>query len=162
MEFDWQTFSYDEEWLNTAVQLEQSSGWDGEVGVWLSQRQPSAVATPNQVQSMMAQVRLQSILFSELQHWISSWNLGMALEDSLNCARRRLRAHLAEPTEVQQAYLTALLAEDAAQPAQLPIRMQAIEQIKAMLTPQDWQAIAQAEAQSIQEQVMAIELNQVA
>jgi hypothetical protein len=162
MNFDWQTFNYDDEWLNAAIQLERESGWDGEVGVWLAQRQTAAPATPDQAKSMMVQVRLQSILFGELREWMNHWNLGMALDDALTCARQRVRSHLAEPTEAQQAYFDALLEEDAVKTEHKPVRAQAIQQLQAILTEEDWGAIAQAAAQSVQKQVMSIESRKVA
>jgi hypothetical protein len=165
MNFDWQTFNYDDEWLDAAVQLERESGWDGEVGVWLAQRQTTAPATSAQVQSMMVQVRLQSILFGELREWMNHWDLGMALDEALTCARQRVRSHLAEPTEAQQAYFDALLEEDAAKPEYKPVRAQAIQQLQAMLTEEDWGAggsavtarVAQAAAHSVQKRVMEME-----
>jgi hypothetical protein len=111
---------------------------------------------------MMAQMRLQSILFGELREWMSHWNLGMALDEALTCARQRVRAHLMEPTEAQQAYFDALLEEDAAKSAHKPVRAQVIQQLQAMLTEEDWGAIAQAAAQSVQKQVMSMESRQVA
>jgi hypothetical protein len=67
-----------------------------------------------------------------------------------------------EPTEAQQAYFDALLEEDAAKSAHKPVRAQVIQQLQAMLTEEDWGAIAQAAAQSVQKQVMSMESRQVA
>jgi hypothetical protein len=162
MDFDWQTLGYDESWLEVAAQLEQESGWDGEVGTWLAQRQRTPAIAIDEVQTMIRTMRLQVILFTELQAWMSSWNLGVAFEATLTCARQRVRLHLAEPTASQQAYFEALLAESAEKTVQQPIRAQVIDHLKTMLTAQDWQAIAQAAAESMQARVMAIESSQVA
>jgi hypothetical protein len=148
MNLDWETFTYDEKWLRASVEVEARFGGDVEAGVWLTNRHSGAVADPEKVQAMLQAMRLQSILFTELRTWMASWNLGVGLESAIICARSIIRQHLEQCSEEQQAYFEALLAEDKTSVERPVLRQQVTSYLQQMLTPEDWQTIAQAASRS--------------
>lgn len=156
MQFDWHSFCNDAEALEDAVQWEAAAQWDGQVGPWLS---PQQSAQPNaaEVQQMMQQVKLQEIILDELQRWIESWNIGIALEATLTCARRCIRPHLATLTPEQESCFDALLLEAAQAHAGTPLRLQLLPMLQAMLTPEDWADISQGAALAVEQYVLQLE-----
>jgi hypothetical protein len=153
MKLDWETFSYDEEWLRAAASEEERCGVDVEAGVWLANRQ-TASADPTQLSAMMKTMRLQSILFTELIAWMESWNLGAGLDEAVICARQIVRRHLSHSSEAQQLYFEALLEEDEKAVDPPMLRKRVISQLREMLTQDDWQTIAQAASQAVKQRVM--------
>jgi hypothetical protein len=157
MKFDWDKFTYDEEWLQAAAEAEERCEVDVEAGVWLARRHPVGAVDPAKLSAMLKMMRLQSILFTELETWMSSWNLGVGLDEAVLCARRMIRKHLSSSSDVQQAYFEALLEEDAGGIQPPVLRQQVISQICTLLTQEDWHAIAQAASQSIEQQVLRVQ-----
>jgi hypothetical protein len=160
MNLNWETFTYHEEWLRASAEVEARFGGDVEVGVWLTHRHSGTVADPEKVQAMLQAMRLQSILFTELRTWMTSWNLGVGLESAVICARSLIRQHLERCSEEQQAYFEALLAEDKTAVECPVLRQQVTSHLQPMLTPEDWQTIAQAASRSIEQQVLGVQQRQ--
>jgi hypothetical protein len=155
MKFDWDKFTYDEEWLQAAAEAEERCEVDVEAGVWLARRHPVGAVDPAKLSAMLKMMRLQSILFTELETWMSSWNLGVGLDEAVICARRIIRKHLEHSSEEQEAYFEALLKED--KTSELPIlQQQVISFLQEMLTAEDWQAIAQAASRAVEQQVLDV------
>jgi hypothetical protein len=157
MSLSWETLIYDEKWLRTSVDIEAHFGGDVEAGFWLTNRHSGAVADPEKVQAMLQAMRLQSILFTELRTWMASWNLGVGLESAIICARSIIRQRLKRCSEEHQAYFEALLAEDKTSVEHPVLRQQVTSYLQQMLTPGDWQTIAQVASRSIEQQVLSIQ-----
>jgi hypothetical protein len=100
----------------------------------------------------MKKVRLQSILFVELEILMQAANLGGGTEAAIIEARRRIHQQLTQLNEEQQAFFTALLEEDQLQPAELTLRPQVKSKLYSLLTPSDWNVIGQAATNAIQSQ----------
>ena len=98
----------------------------------------------------MKKVRLQSILFTELEILLQAANLGGGTEAAITEARRRIRYQLAQLSEEQQAWFAALV-EEQSQAAE-PIRPQVKSKLYSLLTPSDWNAIGQVATDAIQSQ----------
>jgi hypothetical protein len=155
MKFDWDKFTYDEEWLQAAAEAEERCEVDVEAGVWLARRHPVGAVDPAKLSAMLKMMRLQSILFTELETWMSSWNLGIGLDEAVICSRRIIRQHLEHSSEEQQAYFEALLKEDKTSESPI-LRQQVICFLQEMLTAEDWQAIAQAASRAVEQQVLDV------
>jgi hypothetical protein len=163
MKFDISTFTYDKEWLQVAIADEEEHGVDVEAGSWLKGRSPILPPSPAQVHRMMKQVRLHSIVFSELHQWMEGWNLGSALEDALVCARLQVSHYLHALSEEDWVYFDALLVEDEqccqsndstpGNSSHRPLRNQLITRLKDALTPDAWNAIAQVAGEAMRRQV---------
>lgn len=103
-------------------------------------------------QQAMKKVRLQSILFTELEALMQVANLGGGTEAAIAEARSRIRYRLTQLSEEQQAFFTALVEEDRSQPAELILRSQVKSKLYSLLSPSDWSAIGQAATNAIQSQ----------
>lgn len=98
----------------------------------------------------MKKVRLQSILFTELEDLMRAANLGGGTEVAITEARRRIRHQLTQLSEEQQAFFTALVEEDQQRPVELVFRPLVKSQLCSLLTPKDWSEIGQAATDAIQ------------
>lgn len=147
MPFDWETFTYDRDWLQTAVQLEEASEQDLQIGVQPSR--PLAIE-PTQLQTQLKRVKLLSILFGELRHLLEQADLGAGTEAALVQGRRFIQARLSQLSLEQQEFFEALLAEAEANSVEKPLRSQLHQRLCSLLTESDWQEIAQAATSSIQ------------
>jgi hypothetical protein len=94
MQLDWNSFTYDREWLQAAADEEEKFGIDVEAGVWLANRKTTRLPDPAKLSAMLKTMRLQAILLTELRDWMESWNLGAGLDAADICARRIIRLHL--------------------------------------------------------------------
>lgn len=139
----------DPAWIDEAARIEDEC--DGKVEAGLAVKAYAAAkydpALADVRQNMRSKMRLQSILFSELNHWMKAWELGAAFEATYTEARRRVRAHLQQPSSVLSDWIEAVLAEDR-QPddANKPVRAQTRAQLALMLTDEDWETLAQVAA----------------
>ncbi len=100
-------------------------------------RNPKPVA-PAQAKAVIHKVRLQSMVLSELAELIQSVNLGAGTEAAITEGRRRIRQHLADLGDEQQAYFDALVDEDQLQPLEKPLRAQLKSVIHSLLSASDW------------------------
>ena len=93
------------------------------------------------------QMRLQSILFSELNRWMREWDIGAAFEETYTEARQLVRAHLKQPLPARSDWIDAVLEEDT-QPddADKPVRSQTRAQLTLMMMDEDWKTLAQVAA----------------
>ncbi|MEL7226477.1 MAG: hypothetical protein AAGL17_16990 [Cyanobacteria bacterium J06576_12] len=97
---------------------------------------------------LRSQMRVQSILFVELQRWMEEWGIGGAFADTYTEARQLVRAHLKQPTPELKAWVEAVLEEDNEQQDEenKPVRAQTRAQLALMLTDDDWKVLAQVAA----------------
>lgn len=146
---------FDETWLRASAAAEEASGGYVEAGLMMRDYLArSKTVSPEQVQQM----RLQSILFTELQHWMSSWQLGLSFEATYTQARQLIRQHLRALTPEQQTWVDSLIAEDeqAPEPGQKIVRSQAIAMLSQMFTQEDWQVLADTAAQGMADGVLQV------
>lgn len=151
MHFDWNRFTYNEAWLHQAVQTEVDSDWDAQVGASTSlPPKPSA----HQIQAQLRQVKILSLLFQELHALLQQANLGAATEAASVKGRQLIYQQLPHLSPQQQAYFEALLQEEKTTLDDRPLRAQLPQVLRNILSPQDWQEIAQAAMSSIQSHLM--------
>jgi hypothetical protein len=140
--------SHNPEWLRLSVQLEDECG--GEVGAgYGGLHLGEMMANPSGFTSMK---RLQSIVARELRDLLTELNLGIGTEAAFICGRKILTERLAEPAIEVQEQLWAVLAEDEATKGTdmpKPLRAEVKHILFQMITPEDWEAIAQAVNQSM-------------
>ncbi|MCU0570219.1 MAG: hypothetical protein MUF49_27050 [Oculatellaceae cyanobacterium Prado106] len=113
--------------------------------------------TQTQMQQIRDQMKVQSVLFPALHDWMSTWDLGAGFEDTYAIARRLIRQHLGAPTPALQQFIDQIIDQTSAENAQPNCALnspQVIELLSAVFTPEDWQVMAQAAAQSISAQVL--------
>lgn len=137
----------DETWLDEAARIEGEC--DGRVEAGLVTRAYAAAkndpALANVRKDMRRKMRLQSILFSELNRWMEEWEIGAAFEATYTEARQLVRAHLKSPSAVLLGWIEAVLEEDSQlDNVDKPVRAQTRAQLLLMLTEEDWKILAQA------------------
>lgn len=147
MQFDWDSFTYDEAWLRQAVRTEVETQWDAQIG-----GSPLMASTSNspKLQAQLRRVKILSILFQELHTLLEQANLGSATEAAFVKGRELIGQRLTHVSPEQQTYFEALLAEEAATSESRPLRAQLPQVLRHLLSPEDWQDIAQVAMCSIQ------------
>lgn len=143
-------------WLHESAQLEAAVGGQVEAGLAMQAYHRSVNRMgPEQAQQMRQQMQVQSILFTGLQQWMTSWNLGVGFDGAYGVARRLIRERLAVPTPSQQAAIEQMLATvslgDRSDPL---VQGQVVSVLSELLTSEDWQMVAQAASQSITDQIL--------
>lgn len=139
----------DEAWLDEAARIEDEC--DGRVEAGLAVRAYAAAkydpALADVRQNMRRRMRLQSILFVELNRWMQEWDIGIAFEETYTEARQLVRLHLKQPSTVLSDWIEAVLEEDK-QPNDIdkPVRSQTRVQLSLMMTDEDWEVLARVAA----------------
>jgi hypothetical protein len=77
MHFDWETFTYDEEWLREAVRIEEEAGGDISAGPDWGTHLGRVMANP-QGHSHLTQLR--SLVMQAWKQLVAEWNLGIGAE----------------------------------------------------------------------------------
>ena len=140
----------DESWVRESAQIEQDCG--GRIEAGLGMRAYAQAKYDDSLahvrQDLRRQMRLQSILFVELERWMKEWGIGAAFEDTYTEARQQVRAQLKQPSPSLADWIEAVLAEDTQQPddADKPVRAQTRAQLLQMLSDEDWERLAQVAA----------------
>ncbi len=118
-------------------------------------RQQVSTLTLDQTQQLRQQMKVQSILFTALRHWMESWDLGAGFDDTYAIARRLVRNRLADPGPIQQSAIDRLLVEDIG-PGSISqsAEQQAITILAEVFIPEDWQTMAEVASQSVALRVM--------
>ncbi len=151
MPFDWDTFTYDEAWLRQAVQAEVALACDLQVGG--NPATARSIAWP-QLQPQLDQIKILSLLFDELRALLRQANLGAGAEAALIKGRLLIQRQLSQLSSEQRAYFDALMLEETSASQDRPLRSQLPTVLCQMLSPADWQEIAQAAMASIQAQIL--------
>jgi hypothetical protein len=142
-----------ETWLRESAQIEDESRGNVEAGLSMkAYAEAIATLTPEQSQAMRQQVKVQSMLFSGLQQWMQSWELGAGFEATYTIARRLIRQHLNEPAPEQKNAIDELLA----MPNDERLQEKRVALLSKMFSPEDWQTLAQSASQSISIRVLSI------
>ena len=139
----------DEAWIEEAARIEDEC--DGRVEAGLAVKAYAAAKYDPELadvrKNMRRKMRLQSILFSELNRWMKEWNIGAAFEETYTEARQLVRTHLKQPSPTFSNWIEAVLEEDK-QPddSNKPVRAQTRAQLSRMITDEDWEVLAQVAA----------------
>lgn len=141
----------DPEILQEMIRAEEECGATVGAG-FPTYSETSQPVDPERLKSAMRQVRLQSILFSELEVFMEKANLGAGTEAAIAEARRRIRQQLTQLTDEQQWFFDALVAEDQLPPSERSLRPQLQSKLHSLLTPADWDAIGKVASEAIQMQ----------
>jgi hypothetical protein len=105
---------------------------------------------PEKLRLVMQKVRLQSILFTELEDMMNSANLGAATEAGITEARRRIRQQLNQLTAEQQLFFDALVAEESLQSVDQSLQVQLKARLFSLLSMADWDAVGAAAIDAVQ------------
>lgn len=113
-------------------------------------------AAPEALQQQRWTMRVLSVLLPELKGWLESWQLGRSLEVVYLEAQQCLCSHLRNLTPEQTAWIEALLAEQeqALPDEQTAVRDQSVMMLAQIFTSEDWQAIANAAAQAMANDIL--------
>ena len=140
----------DEAWVKESARLEAEC--DGRIEAGLAMKAFAEAKYDDSLgdvrKGMQLQMRVQSILFSELQRWMAEWDIDSAFDETYTEARQLVRAHLKQPTPELKDWVEAVLAEDGSvpEPSDKPVRAQTRTQLSRMMTAQDWATLAQVAA----------------
>jgi len=144
-------------WLRESIQIEDEVSTQVEAGLAMQEYHHTVNALkPDQLQHLRQQMRVQSVLFTGLQQWMDSWDLGAGFEDTYAIARRFIREHLANPTPTQQSLVERLWLEHSQLSSANPLQQQQVVAILSeMFTQENWQAMANAASHSISSRVLS-------
>lgn len=109
---------------------------------------------PEKLRLVMQKVRLQSILFTELEDMMNSANLGAGAEAGITEARRRIRQQLNQLTAEQQLFFDALVAEESLQSVDQSLQAQLKARLLSLLSMADWDAVGAAAIDAVQKHWM--------
>lgn len=155
MEFDWESFTYDEEWLIEAVRLEDEADCDIGAGVDWGASLSAFIANPEGYSQL---ARLRSMVMREFGELLAEWNLGVGTPAAVACGRRLLMERLHAPSPEVQEQLLAVLESDLMNipkaNGSVSTRPRLHMLLRGILTPEDWQLIAATAGDYVREQVM--------
>lgn len=140
----------DETWVRESARIEAEC--DGRIEAGLAVKAYAAAKYDDPLgearKVLRQQMRVQSILFSELRLWLEEWDIGGSFEDTYTEARQLVRVHLKQPSSGLEGWVKAVLAEDeqAKDLTDKPVRAQTRAQLFMMMTDDDWQILAQVAA----------------
>lgn len=149
-------------WLQELAESEDKSIGSIEAGLTMREYSRAIDVLPaDRLQQLRQQMKVQSILFTQLRQWMESWDLGAGFEDAYVLARRLIRVRLASPTPTQQEFIESVGLEDSQRTdVNTPTPQQIVAILSEMLTQEDWQAIAQTASQSIRSQILKVQQSQ--
>jgi len=152
MNFDPQAFTFKNDFYREGVEFEANADFDVQIGGTVPSSPPSM--DPEKLEVQLRRVRLISILYGELRSLLSETDLGAGANAALCEGRRLVWERIQHLTPQQQQYFDALVDEQDSQPQQKPYRAQLRSMFCSLLTPNDWQAIANAAAREIHERLL--------
>ncbi|MEL7144334.1 MAG: hypothetical protein AAFR25_03320 [Cyanobacteria bacterium J06629_19] len=139
----------DEAWVRESARIEEECGGRIEAGLAMKACAQAKYdpALADVRKDLRRKMRLQSILFVELNRWMQGWDIGAAFEETYTEARQLVRAPLKQPSPALADWIEAVLEEDK-QPDDVdkPVRSQTRAQLALMMTDEDWEVLAQVAA----------------
>lgn len=164
MQFDWETFTYDEEWLREAVRQEEEAGCDIAAGYDWGAQLGNVMANPEGYSHF---VMLRSMVMQAWKHLVAEWDLGIGQEAAETKGQELIFERLRHPQPAIQERLIALLEAKLSKPQGAWEMTEAVHaEIRAVLsqvlTQEDWSAIAASASDRIRHQVLAQDLAAVA
>jgi hypothetical protein len=109
---------------------------------------------PEKLRAVMDKMRLQSLLFVELEAMMNLVGLGVGTEVAIVEARRRVHQRLGNLSEEQRSFFEALVVEELSPSVDKPLRGQLRSRIYSLLSIEDWDAIWLAATHALQTQWM--------
>lgn len=115
-------------------------------------------SSPKVLQRQQWYLQVLPILLPELKGWLVSWQIGQSLDAVYLEAQHCLYGHLRNLTPEQTAWMETLLADkEQAQPDEPQgVRADVVSLLAQIFTPDDWQAIANAAAQTMANDILQI------
>jgi len=142
MTIDPNAFTFDDDWYREGVEFEAKANFDIQIGGKAPLSHPSF--DPARLAFRFWQVRLISILYGELRSLLEEVDVGAGYEAATCEGQRRTWERIQSLTPEQQQYFDALVDEHDSQSEEKPYRAQLRPMFCTLLTPEDWQAIADA------------------
>ena len=142
---------HDETWVRESARIETEC--DGQIEAGLVVKAYAIAkydpANADIRREMKRQVRVQSLLFSELKRWMTEWDIGVSFEATCTEARQLVRSHLKQPTPALKGWIEDVFAEDnkAQELIDKPSQAQSRVQLVLMLTSDDWENLANVAAE---------------
>jgi hypothetical protein len=96
---------------------------------------------PEKLREAMYKMRLQSLLFVELETMMNLAGLGVGTEVAIVEARRRVHGRLGSLSGEQRSFFEALVAEELSASLDKPLRLQLRGRIYSLLSIDDWDAV---------------------
>lgn len=160
MHFDWETFTYDEEWLRESVRQEEAAGCEVSAGYGWGSYFGAVMANP---QGYSHFTQLRSMVMQAWQQLVTEWNLGIGTEAAEAKGQELIMARLHQPEAEIQETLMALLEAKLSKPqGEWEMTETVHSQIRAVfgkvLSQEDWKAIAESARDRIYAQVLKQEL----
>lgn len=152
MSIDPNAFTFDDDWYREGVEFEAKANFDIQIGGKAPPSHPSF--DPERLAFRFWQVRLISILYGELRSFLEDVDVGAGYEAATCEGQRRIWERIQNPTPEQQQYFDALVDEHENQPEHKPYRAQLRPVFCALLTPEDWQAIADTATGTIRDRLL--------
>ncbi|MEO1353907.1 MAG: hypothetical protein AAFW84_35005 [Cyanobacteria bacterium J06635_15] len=155
MQFDIETFTYDEDWLRSMAQIEASCD---EIGAGVDGVALGALIEHPADYSRV--VAAQMLVLRVWQAWVSEWTLGVGTQSAQLKGRQLLLERLKTAESSLQKRLLSIVDEKYGQAQDewqlTEVHQQAIRQtIESVLTPDDWNEIAKSACDRIHTQVIA-------
>jgi hypothetical protein len=164
MQFDWETFTYDEEWLREAVRQEEEAGCDIAAGDDWGAHLGNVMANPRGYSHF---TMLRSMVMQTWKRLIAEWDLGIGREAAEVKGQELIFEHLRDPQPAIQDKLITLLEAQLSKPQgewemteEVHVEIRAV--LSRVLTQEDWNAIAASASDRIRHQVLAQDLAAVA
>jgi len=152
MNFDPEAFTFKNDFYRAGVEFEANADFDVQIGGKVpASRLP---IDPVKLEFQLRRVRLISILFGELKALLAAADLGAGSEVATCEGRRRIWEQIHHLTPEQQQYFDALVDEHDSQPEEKPYRDQLRPMFCALLTSEDWQAIADAATGAMRDRLL--------
>ncbi|MEM9009040.1 MAG: hypothetical protein AAGE59_36720 [Cyanobacteria bacterium P01_F01_bin.86] len=156
MKFNWDTFTYDEDWLREAARIEEEADCDISAGYDWGTHTGDFLANPEGHNQLM---HMRSLVKQAWRQLVFDWKLGIGTDAAINQGEKLLMARLQQPPKEIQATLLALLKAKLSQPQGEWEMTEAVHaEIRGVfgqvLTQEDWQAIATSARDSIYKQVL--------
>lgn len=154
MQFDLETFTYDEDWLRSVAQIEE--GCDS-IGAGVNGAALGAlIENPADYSRVIA---AKMLVLQVWQDWVSEWALGIGTEAAYLKGRELLLERLETANQSVQDCLLKVVDEKHTHSHQewrlTDVTQRTIRQlIKGVLTPEDWDAIASSACDLIHTQII--------
>lgn len=132
----------DEEWVRESARIEKEC--DSRIEAGLAMKGYAQAKYDDSLSSVRSalrqQMRVQSILFTELHRWMKEWDIGIAFTPTYTEARELIRTHLKQPTPAVKEWTEALLSEDAQEPelVEKQVKAETRSKLLQMMTAEDW------------------------
>jgi hypothetical protein len=144
----------DPQWALDAARIEEEAHCDISAGPEFGARLGQFMADPYSFHQFQ---RLRSLVLKEFRQLLTDGNLGVGTDAAWSMGQERLMLRLKQPSPNVQAQLKLVLAEDLATTENEPLSADALallqEAVYAALTPEDWDDIATAAANAVQQHV---------